>query len=136
MRTNDKFILIEFAFIDTSCIYGKYPIPLSVTILITIQYRASYFILAFIAPNNVSQTSCFEEWKNVVGGDVSSRLERYGQSVIDRENAISSRWKETGSRGKSVGDVKLGNHATYQGPYLQLVQDDSLLNISETLTFP
>lgn len=74
--------------------------------------------------------------KNVVGGDVSSRLERYGQSVIDRENAIPSRWKETGSRGKSVGDVKLGNHATYQGPYLQLVQDDSLLNISETLTFP
>lgn len=61
MRTNDKFILIEFAFIDTSCIYGKYPIPLSVTILITIQYRASYFILAFIAPNNVSQTSCFEK---------------------------------------------------------------------------
>lgn len=23
MRTNDKFILIEFAFIDTSCIYGE-----------------------------------------------------------------------------------------------------------------
>ena len=75
-----------------------------------------FYSSRFIGPNNVSQTSCFEELK------AKTRYRRVGG-------------KKRAAGGKSVGDVKLGNHATYQGPYLQLVQDDSL-NISETLTFP
>lgn len=101
------------------------------------QYRGSYFIPAGLsAPTTFHKRLVSRNWKTWLA-------ETYHRGWNDTGNRLltaKTRYRRLGGKkraagGKSVGDVKLGNHATYQGPYLQLVQDDSL-NISETLTFP